>query len=287
MLIAGLAGFGLWASTDAGQTWTGLGQSGASDLITNGVNALVYDPDHQKTFWEAGIYGPGVYRTDDDGVTITEQGTVAHVDLVAIDFTDPKRKTMLAGPHEKTQTAYLSSDGGTTWDTIGANLPMDAGFSSFPVVIDAQTFLLGCSNMIMRSADGGTTWDKVSSTGGYRAPLLASDGSIYWGTQGDLALMRSTDQGLTWTRVVAANVIHTATLLELPDKRLASINGQYVIVSADAGVTWKVATSPFPFQPAGLTYSMQQKAFFIWASTSAQVIPSGFILRYDWDYQTQ
>jgi len=288
MLIAGLAGFGLWASNDGGRKWRGLGTSGDSDAIINGVVTLVYDPDHPKVFWESGIYfGPALFRTDDNGVTTKQLGDVIHTDSVSVDFTDPDRQTLLAGPHEKTQILFLSRDGGQTWQQIGDNLPEKSGFSSWPLVLDSQTFLVGLTNQIVRSADGGATWDVVSTSGGAGHPLQASDGSIYWSAQADGGVMRSTDQGLTWNRVVGANILHGQTLLELPDGRLVGQNYDYVLVSPDGGDSWQVASAPFPFRPAGLVYSRHQKAFYIFTDSQETKIPARSIVRFDWDYETQ
>lgn len=287
MIIAGLAGFGLWASNDGGEKWRGLGISGNSDPIINGVVSVVYDPDHPKVFWESGIYfGPAVFHTDDNGVTIKQLGDIIHTDSVSIDFTDPDRQTLLAGPHEKNRILFLSRDGGKNWDQIGDNLPEKSGYSSWPLVLDSQTFLVGLTNQIVRSADGGATWDVVSTSGGAGHPLQATDGSIYWCAEADGGVMRSTDQGLTWDRVVGANILHGQTLLELPDGRLASQNYNYVLVSADGGGAWQVASAPFPYRPAGLVYSRHQKAFYIFTDSQETKIPARSIVRYDWDYET-
>jgi hypothetical protein len=44
-------------------------------------------------------------------------------DGVAVDFSDPQRKTLLLGLHEQSQSLQMSSDGGTTWQRIGDRLP--------------------------------------------------------------------------------------------------------------------------------------------------------------------
>jgi photosystem II stability/assembly factor-like uncharacterized protein len=296
MLIAGLSGFGLWASTDGGETWHALGASSDSDVITQIETEVVYDPAHSNVFWEAGIYGVNgaLYRTDDDGVTIKQVGSVTHINTVSVDFTDSKRMTLLAGPHESSQKLYLSTDAGMNWDTIGQNLPDGSGFSSYPLVLDAQTFLVGCTNSIARSDDGGATWTKVSSFGGAGVPVTTPDGSIFWGSDPDVGLLHSADQGLTWDRVVGAGILQTSVTLALPDGRLASLTAPsnvapntYVAVSADGGVSWKVASPPLPIAPLGLVYSAQRKAFYIWMTSTEPQIPADSIVRFDWDYQTE
>lgn len=283
LLIAGLSMSGLWASKDGGQTWAGLGDSGASDPLTNLETSIVYDPDHPKVFWESGIYfGNGVYRTDDNGVTIKGLGSVTHTEFVSVDFSDPKRRTLLAGGHEQVQTLYRSSDSGESWDSIGDAIPDETGFSSFPLVLDAETFLLGCSNQILRSVDAGATWETVSTEAGSGMPVQTPDGSIYWLAQFNGGLMRSEDLGLTWHRTIGPGIIGGA-LLGLPDGRLISRTEKFAVVSADQGVTWTVVTTEFPFNISGMVYSTQQKAFFVWRNSTDAGIPEDSIMRYDWD----
>src|SRR4051812_43353187 len=98
-LITDVAQHGLWASDNGGDSWTAIGTTG--DPITNRAIRIVYDPTHPTTYWESGIYnGFGVYRTDDDGVTFRHLGDSTHNDCVSLDFTDPQRRTLLAGGHE-------------------------------------------------------------------------------------------------------------------------------------------------------------------------------------------
>jgi len=286
IMIAGLSENGLWASSDGGKTWRGLGQSGSSDTISNLVTSILYDPEHPKVFWETGIYNSGgAYRTDDNGKTFKRLGNSTHTEMISVDFSDPDRQTILAGPHETPKLVHRSFDGGDTWDDIGQNLPDECGYSSFPLVLDADTFLLGCVSRIERSTDAGETWETVSTTGGSQAPIVAKDGSIYWGSNG-LGVMRSEDKGVTWSRVVGGGVLQN-WLLELPDGRLASMTRDYVVVSSDAGNTWQVFSPKLPYLPNGFTYSRFRKAFYIWTYTSEGVIPDNSILAFPFDYETQ
>src|SRR6185436_5943023 len=124
--------------------WTKLGSGGSTD-ITNGAVTVTFDPDHPETFWESGMYGPAAYQTTDNGSSFTRLGTIEHVDVMSIDFSDADRKTLLAGAHEQKQKLYKSTDGGGTWNDIGMNMPAGSHFSSYPHIIDSQTFLVGCS----------------------------------------------------------------------------------------------------------------------------------------------
>jgi photosystem II stability/assembly factor-like uncharacterized protein len=294
MLLVGVATRGLYASTDGAKTWNVMGSGAGSEPITNRPGHIVFDPDASNTFYVAGIYhAPGVFKTTDNGVTFHALGTVTHNDSVSVDFTDPQRKTLLAGAHEQVQTVYRSTDAGQTWDNVGKNLPMDSNQSSYVLVIDAQTHLVGCSGWaqgasgIFRTTDGGQTWKQVSSSGGGAHPLVHSDGSIYWVTRDGAGMVRSTDKGATWQSVTEGGVLYGIQPIELPDARIATRGPAGVIVSSDHGKSWTTVAPPAPFDfgIAPLIYSPFQKAFFAshWTCDPTPV-PADAVAKFPWDY---
>ncbi|MEO6598979.1 MAG: hypothetical protein ABIQ16_03840, partial [Polyangiaceae bacterium] len=266
-LIAGVAMRGLWSSVDGATSWKAIGAEGAA--ITNRTSAIVYDPETPGRFWESGLYNAGrVYETDDDGDTFTQLGDVSGVDLVSIDFSDPARSVLLAGGHEAAQALYRSGNGGKTWASIGSKLP-DGTNCTYPHVIDAETYLVGCGGYgggvsgIYRSTDSGKTWAMASTLGGTSAPLETADGTLYWvGSDGDLA--RSVDQGVTWQEASPAGALRSITPLELPDGRIAALTKDYVVASSDYGAHWTRVSAALPYQDSsGLAYSTQLLAFFV------------------------
>jgi photosystem II stability/assembly factor-like uncharacterized protein len=290
MLIAGVARKGLFASRDGGMSWQPLGTGAGSAAITNRPASIVYDPEHPQVFWEAGIYnGGGVYRTDDAGKTFKQLGTIGHNDNVSVDFTDPARKTLLAGGHEQKRKLYRSNDGGATWMDIGATLPADSHFSSQPLVLDAQTFLLGACGYgdghcgILRSTDAGATWKYVSDRSAAGAPLRTKNGTIFWSLVFNGGMVKSTDQGQTWTPAVSGRVL-TARPFELPDGRVLTVGNTHVLISSD-GVTWTQVGDPIGYMAAGVTYSVQRKALFVWRWDCGNAVPANGILTASFDAQ--
>ncbi len=269
-VIAGVALAGLFMTNDGGATWNPLGTGAGSAVITNRPSSIVYDPEHPEVFWESGIYnGGGVYRTDDGGSTFVQLGDFGHNDLVSVDFSDPERKTLLAGSHEQTQRLMHSNDGGQTWTDIGPNLPAVSNFISAPLVIDASTFLVGACGYadatcgVFRSTDAGLTWENTAPDLPVVArPLWTADDAIYWSTIYDSGIARSDDRGQSWTKI--AEGIVSGHPVALADGRIMDVTVDHVVVSADAGVTWTPVGEPLPFKPAGVTFSAATKTMYVW-----------------------
>lgn len=289
-IIAGVALEGLWAN-NSGSTWSHLGAGSGSDTITNRPSWIVYDPANPVLFWESGIYsGGGVYRTTDNGNTFHQLGSISHVDYVSVDFGDPNRQTLLAGGHEQSQSVYRSTDGGQIWTDVGANLPAGTGFSTSPLIINSQTYVVntatswgGGSPGIYRTTNGGTSWQQVSAQGPSGAPLVASDGAIYWPVNN--SLLKSNDSGSTWTQVgsgISRGAFQPVHPIELPDKRLVSVGENNLMVSADGGSTWSPIGDTLPYTPVTLIYSPDRGAFFISHFDCGGVVLPDAVMRLDY-----
>ena len=270
-IIAGVAKRGLWQSTEGGGEWTEMGRGAGSDAIVNRPSRIVYDPTSATTFWESGIYNSfGVYRTTNGGGTFQHLGSAKHNDYVSVDFSDAARRTLLVGGHEQARTVWKSVDGGQNWTNIGAALPEGTKHSSNPLLLDANTYLVNSSGWgkgtggVFRTSDGGAIWTQTSALEANGAPLLATDGSIYWPVAYGRGLLRSTDRGQTWTQVCGGGVIKGTAIIELPDGRLATAGGKGMKVSSDYGATWTAVLEPAPVPVAGLVYAPARQSFFIW-----------------------
>jgi hypothetical protein len=295
MLIVGVAGRGLYASVNGSPTWEELGQGAGSAPIQNRPSVIVYDPAHPTTFWESGIYNSGVFRTDDSGKTFIKLRDVEGSDTVSVDFTDPERKTLLASSHERTDRLLLSTDKGVTWTDIGPKVG-NKGYTTQPIVVSSQVFLLATDQQgddgIWRSADGGSTWARVYDIG-FRTRVLTVGDTMYMGMEGRRGLIASKDQGLTWTVRGGGDILpengRAAGLEALPDGRLVSINKEYVILSADGGVTWRRITPKLPFEPWGFHYSARRKAFYVFyfSCDMPYLIPADILQRLEFDYTKQ
>lgn len=280
-VIAGVSERGLWASGDGGATWRKLG----GNEMTFRPGRIVFDPKNTSVFWVSGCYGNAPFLTRDGGKTFRRLGNLAHADGVAVDFSDPARKTLLLGLHEQSQSLQLSRDGGETWTKIGDALPADSNHSSDPIIIDSKTFLINTAGWkpnatlgIYRTKDGGRTWTRVSTDGPQGPALVASDGAIYWQRVWGGGLLKSPDQGKTWkqiSRAVKDNPI------ELPHKRLAGLADAQILLSADGGASWTKFGPPAPFKPNGITYSDKGKCFYAWRLSDNLKMEKQSIVRLD------
>jgi len=269
-VIAGVSERGLWLSSDGGASWKKLGAND-KEQIKHRPHKIVFDPQNPAVFWVSGCYAPAPFKTSDGGATFQRLGALSHADGVAVDFTDPERKTLLLGLHEQARSLQLSKDGGKTWTKIGERLPENSNHSTDPIILDTKTFLINTAGWkqkaslgIYRSEDAGETWSQVSTFGPQGTPLVSSDGQIYWQRIWGGGLLHSADKGKTWSQLaspVKSNVI------ELPDKRLAGTAENQVYVSSDSGTKWAKLGPPLPFKPNGIVYSSKGKCFYAWRLT--------------------
>src|SRR5208283_2991720 len=106
-------------------------------------------------------YGFGCWRSADGGKSFVQLGDQTHLDGIGVDCSEPERKTILLGLHERDRSLRLSTDGGTTFRLIGDRLPEGTGFSTLPIILDSRTFITNTSGWgdkkwgIWRSQDGG------------------------------------------------------------------------------------------------------------------------------------
>ena len=270
-VIAGVGGQGLWTAENGAAEWTALGQGGGSAKITNRPTAIVFDPADPRRFWESGIYeGLGAFETKDGGTTFNGLD-VQHSDQVSIDFSDVNRSTLLSGTHEQPDVKK-STNGGKNWASTSAGLPPGVGSASYPLVLDANTYVLGTKAAdgagVFRTTDAGATWTKVHDGGVSGPPLIAkSDGKIYW-LLSTGALISSGDGGATWTDAgtFATAGGNAGYLLELSDGRLATLGTTNIVTSKDHGASWRTVGATLPFAPAGIAYSPFRQTFYIWRS---------------------
>ena len=273
----------LWSSANGGTTWTEIAKGPTSEKLTVQPLGLLFDPAHPETFWIFGNFKGktgGVLKTTDGGDTFTGLHC-QEAEGLSVDFSDPKRQTLVIGRHEHSLEVYKSTDGGTTWSDIGKSLPAGTARSQYPLVIDSKTYLIGCSFTIpygagsakgtpgiYRTADGGTTWTLVSPLEVFQAPLVV-DGKIYWSfyktEKSDGGIITSDDKGLTWKTLTPSCLNHAVMPMALPGGKIAAMKKSKSLTISDNATTWTDITPAITLRdPAGATYNSVLKAFFVW-----------------------
>jgi photosystem II stability/assembly factor-like uncharacterized protein len=277
MVIAGVSEAGLWISPDSGKTWSKLGAKDTTQ-ITNHPYQIVFDPKNPRTFWETGNTGPGVFRTDDAGVSFRRLGQIDDVDGIGIDFTDDQRKTIVVGVHDQERSTHKSTDGGQTWKNIGDKLPAKTNISNDVVVFDAKNFVVNAAGWkrdgakllafgTYRTADGGDKFLRVSDAGPSGPALVASDGTIYWQTLWNSGLIKSSDQGKNWESLPGPVKMNP---IEIPGGKLVAAVDSQLHISSDGGKTWPKFGDPVPFPPSGLIFCAKTRSLFAWRSTDTK-----------------
>jgi hypothetical protein len=291
-VIAGVAGAGLWATTNGGALWTKLG--GPAATIRNRPQQILFDPADANVFWEVGIYAaPGIFKTSDGGATFSPMGAISHNDGLGIDFTDSQRQTLIATGHETSRRVYKSTNSGASFADLSTYFPTGTKFTSGCFLIDARTYVVACAGWgqgeggIWRSSDGGTNWtracDQMPNMGG---PVLhTAKGLYFWGSANAGRLLKGSSDAAHWS-VVPAPGAKSVSPIELPDGRIATLGNKGILVSADEGATWKTLAQnpPIPTDyhvDGGLVYHAGGGAFYAWYWDCGNVVRPDAIWRYE------
>jgi photosystem II stability/assembly factor-like uncharacterized protein len=260
-------GDGMYKSNDGGKSWTHLGLRDAQQ-----IPAIVVDPRNPNRLFVAALghpYGPnaerGVFRSTDGGQTFQK---VLYKDdrTGAIDLAfDPRNSQNVyavlwqaqQGPWENgafsgpNSGLYKSTDGGTTWNPIGAGLPTYAqgGLGRIGIAIApsdgnrmyAMVEARGDAGGVYRSDDAGANWKKINGEqriygrGGDFACVRVDPKNKDVIYVANTSTYRSTDAGQTFTAIKGApggDDYHTIWIN--PD------NSNIILLAADQGATISV-----------------------------------------------
>ncbi len=273
-LVAGINGHGLWSSSSGGTSWEALT---ALPNPKGRPSCLVFDPTTTATFWCCVDEGtPALFATQDAGRTWKQLGNLSALASVAIDTSDPKHKTIIAGSQVRERDVEISTAGGSTFSRT-YRLPADIGYTREVVLLDAKTMLVGSAGHdpkshqdreggIFRSDDGGKSWSKVSTSEPTGHAVVLKDGTILWASGDHEALQRSKDKGLTWSAVASARLAPMA----LDGTWLAAIGDSQLLLSSDEGVSWDPVGPPIPFQADGAVWDSKSRGFLVWHHTGGQ-----------------
>jgi photosystem II stability/assembly factor-like uncharacterized protein len=283
-VVAGISERWLWTSSNGGQSWAPLASVTAAK---NHPYQIVFDPKDANAFWVTSSDDkPGLFTTTDGGKTWKTVNNVEGAGGISVDFSDPKRKTILLGMTDHEHDVQVSSNGGGFFSKNG-KLPATTGYTSRVLALDDKTWLVSAAGWdkkdkkekeigIWRSDDAGKTWVKVYNNGGTAAPVVTTAGSIFWTYGDNEGILRSTNKGKAWNSLGSAA---KCCPMELPKRWLAAVGDQQLVISTDGGDSWDPVGEKLPFQPNGAVWSDKKHCFYAWHSTSA--FERGALMRLD------
>lgn len=270
VFFEGVAGAGLWKTSDNGLSWT----LAFEPPIDRAISAVAVARSRPSVVY-AGLSGSnartaaaGLYRSDDGGASWTATGleTSASIAAIAIDARDPAQIWVAVccnAADANSRVLYHSVDAGRTFLPAAVS---GAGISALDVVVDPTnsstiyTVIQPAAPdgaVIFRSTNGGTGWRPLTQGLPASNPLTnralaiapSSPNRLYAtaDVDGDLKLFRSDNNGDSW-EAAGASLPRPATALVRglsvdpfdPDRIVLVAGAAWL--SADAGRT----LSPMP-----------------------------------------
>jgi photosystem II stability/assembly factor-like uncharacterized protein len=203
-ICLGTAGWGVWHSPDAGESWT---RHRAPFPLNSRIQAIVAHPKQAQTVLAGG--DTGVFISQDGGARwarISAQQDLPTIWSLAIDPTDPN--IVFAGT--RPAGIYRSLDGGQRWEKLSVDI--------------AQECAIGAPFVTALAVD-------------------PHDHRIVWAGVEIDGVFRSMDGGDTWTHLKAGMYdldVHDMTIAATRPERLFVSTARDMFMSDDLGDTWHV-----------------------------------------------
>lgn len=245
----------LYQSVDGAEAWArvpniGMNQSGAA--------TLEIDPSDTSYFF-AGLFTGGVYRSDDGGIhwTRSNEGLAA---AFTQDFAFPSaERPIMYGA--TLRGIYRSDNRAESW------FPVNGGISDWAMATvlvdpsDGQHLHAGGAIGVFETMDGGTTWNPRTQGMEHRfvSHLVVdrSDPSTVLAATRSGVLHRSTDGGATWPLIRVEGLFSgfigsLAAAPSEPSRIYLGASSKRVFRSSDGGVSWTEVL------PAGRDFNLVQ-----------------------------
>jgi photosystem II stability/assembly factor-like uncharacterized protein len=230
-LLVGTWYGGVFRSSDHGEHWVQSGLAGAIHVegIFAGPAGLVFATAYPTA--------SDLYRSTDYGNSWTSWPMLPHGgSSLAFDSFGRIFASAWHGP------AWVSSDGGVTWDSIGIGLPGYVRGSSIYVAPNDDVFLVMDQYGIYRTTNVGNSWVRVDR----RTARNSGTTSITWTPSQNLAIaanilgvLRSENFGTVWRMKSKGLGFTTVTaLVDEPAGFVYAGTGTGVLVSSDKGICW-------------------------------------------------
>jgi photosystem II stability/assembly factor-like uncharacterized protein len=242
MMYPGKGG-SIYRSTDDGDSWELMKEIGqmVTDLIRSSSGALFASVQGTNTPLPL-VPGPGVYRSDDNGVTWRGSGLDS---LPVMSIAEAADRAIIAGLEYSGWTRARgfarSTDKGKTWVIA----PLDSP--------DVYCYARGSDGVIVAGARpqggyvsiDGITWKQSGPPAAFvRSLVINRDGHLFAACPTTRApvcwLLRSTDQGDNWEHLPFHQVVDALAVGTSGDL-YAAVDGKGVFQSLDSGMTWRTS----------------------------------------------
>jgi hypothetical protein len=191
-VIGGAAEGGVYKSVDEGFAWSRITEGFSGDSMRTAV--LV------ERHILLSVYGAGVFRTTDDGVTWLQRdaGLPSPVEVPVFGTV----RTVIFAGTSGMSGLYRSSNLGGNWAAVPGDLPAE---EAQDIVSYGDTIYAGVEGQgLYFSTDTGVSWSFCSAglPPNYGGSVLATNGTdLYWGFRGGEGVFRTTNNGVTWNNV--------------------------------------------------------------------------------------
>lgn len=261
-----IVGFGLWRSSDKGDTWSRIDNNvidKSGGRCETGW-ALQLDPEDPTRMASFTLDGTAGYSPDGAAWQAwADSGWGRNWDFGAVDWSAAGAQTIFGVLHETTpRNLYLlSTNGGASWSKMD-----NAHVASAVGVVDAKTLIATRTSGIERSTDQGESWTSVSDVTPLGHVVLKFQ-SKYYITSAD-GLLVSADQGMSWQQqgvaIPGAKMFqgpyfganeNTLVVGTQPDDNPFG-GGSSIYKTSDGGASWtKIADVPSPGNAFPISYA--------------------------------
>jgi len=201
-----------WTSASLGWKERGPGNVGGR------TRSILVDPDDPKNTWWAGSVSGGLWKTTNKGSTWTP--VADNLSMMAVGS--------LAMAESNNDIIYMGTgEGFGSVDAVGGN-------------------------GIFKSTDKGVTWTHLTSTSANenfryvnRMVVNPSNADIVVAATRE-GIFRTTNGGTSWTSVYTGNAQDIRAQPGNFNRLIAGVNGQGVLYSNDAGLSWSIAPAQYP-----------------------------------------
>lgn len=221
--------FGLFKSTDNGETWISLNSFSNSE-----INAIyITKNDH---IWVGTFREDRIYLSTDDGNTWIARGK-GFIAPACWAFGESKDGVLFAGSGQFVST-FRSTDYGETWQLSG-------NLGSLCFATDSNNIIYtGTLSGLYFSTDNGLSWSFNTSLGSIpiSSILIDSSNNIYCGTgyyfDNGNGVYFSSNQGQTWTHIGLSGKIINALAKDSKGKIYAGTLRDGLFITTNNGIDW-------------------------------------------------